>query len=116
MPPPPDLSRLRYFAFVHAIGGHANDGDRLCCAWPADTPPEALPPALRPPALPVYGHGTLCGTPVFRSRQGDREILDILDPAAPYDVTAASVGGALRIEEFLSGEMEQRSGFRLWSR
>ena len=114
--PSPDLSRLRYFTFVHAIGGHANDGDRLCCAWSADTPIEALPPALRPSALTVYGYGTLCGVSVFRWRQGDRELLDVMEPAAPYDVTAASVEGAIRIEAFLSGEMERWPGFMLWSR
>ena len=105
---PPDLSGLRYFRFIHALGGHARD--RLCVAWPADLPPVRLPPAIH--ALPE-GHGQIAGVAVFRSRSAGRVYLDVLDPDHLYDVTDRSVEGAARVERILEAGAGEGGGLPL---
>jgi len=116
-------TRLRYFRYCLAIGGHANDGDQLLVALryqgaddlrsllqalgvtPVNVPPPSVPGPDPIPDCPGLGqpeHQVLAGHPCFLWPRGGRLQLSLSDLANPYEVTASVVEAARRIEPLLA--------------
>lgn len=100
--------RLRWFRFVHAVGGHANDGDQLSLVLRyAD--PDDLRGLLRELGVETPGWNTVAGARVFVYVAGGLELV-MNDTADPYSVTANTVVEAERVEQMIEAHPA------LWSR
>ena len=109
--------RLHYFRFVKALGGHANDGDRLLAAlhYADNADLRSLLAQFGLPAgpgndadpIPSPGCVTLAGVKVYvdvrsvPNLQLQQLELSIIDPKGSYDITPQAVVAAEAVEQLL---------------
>jgi hypothetical protein len=95
------VTRLRWFRFCRAFGGHHNDGDDLRLALRAETEHEQAA-VLAALGIAELGHVRVAGEPAFALAGRGRVELRLSDPDEPYEVSAQTVDSALRIEAGLA--------------
>jgi NAD(P)-dependent dehydrogenase (short-subunit alcohol dehydrogenase family) len=95
--------RLRYFRFVRAIGGHANDGDRLLLALRHGGAADALAlSAQLDPSATGRGHHVIGGIRVFVWTNDQTLTLSLSGSAGdPYSVTELDVTNAAALEPLI---------------
>jgi hypothetical protein len=95
--------RLRYFRFCRAIGGHANDGDRLLLALRHDGPDDAQALCAQLDAAATgRGHHLIAGIPVFAWTYEQTVTLSMSGAAGDfYSVTELDVVNAATLESLI---------------
>lgn len=95
--------RLRYFRFVRALGGHANDGDRLLLALRHDGPADAAVLCTQlDPSATGRGHHRIAGIPVFLWTNDQTLTLSLSGADSdPYSVTELDVTNAATLEPLI---------------
>lgn len=91
------VTRLPWFRFCRAFGGHNNDGDDLRLALRAETEHE-LTAGLATLGITGPGPVRIAGEPAFAWAGPGRLELRLSDPDEPYEVTGQTVDSAIRIE------------------
>ena len=97
------MRELRFFRYIRALGGHANDGDMFLAALRCANH-EDLPRLLTALRLSASGHVQIAGAKVFVYWQTHEQKLELHVSGAagnPHEVTRADVDDALRIEQYL---------------